>query len=224
MSILQHGQLWLSNVRCQNDPDEYRHGLAILRRKLGRKKVATLTEEGRSYWIACFTSHGDQSQQWHQYADGGRGLCIEFDSEMMFDSFAGRELGKFHRVLYRLRDQQEAVDQCVAELWALGASFDLLRTLCTMKKRAFSAESEYRYLLCTPTLKFGESIALMHKIDFHERDGFIKPYVTADLNKESIRSVRLGPKSPPSNKPSMQMFLTANGIRCDVNESSFTLH
>lgn len=224
MSILKHAELWLSNVRCQNDPDEYRHGLSILEDRLGAKKVETLKEEGRNYWIACFATNGDQSQQWHQYADSGRGMCIEFDSDTIFQNSEGTGSGRFHEVIYRSEAQQESIDRCVQEMWNTGASFDLLRTLCTMKKEAFSGESEYRYLLSTSALRFGDSTAFMHTVLFHERQGFIKPYVTLKLNMESIKSVRLGPKSPPSNYPSMQMFVTSHGIKCEVKESSFTIH
>ena len=111
--ILGSGCLWLSDVFCQNDPSELRHGVehaAELIRMLARrfpddralnlfadkfaKSLAGSIEGSAQYYICCFSTQGNRLDQWRAYADNGRGFALGFDTASLEKEFAKQAPGR----------------------------------------------------------------------------------------------------------------------------------
>jgi hypothetical protein len=101
VGILSSKQLWCTDIRQVNDPDEGDHGVQIMKRVIIRKSVPSdfrdnflsagigLKTHFTSY-IACFCSGTEQSHMWKKYACDSTGCAIQFDFQRLL---AGAEGG-----------------------------------------------------------------------------------------------------------------------------------
>jgi hypothetical protein len=108
---LEHGTLWLTDIRCLNDPSEWDHGFKIGIDELKKivigcppecqefsKILASVTEDddltedrkiqgSARYFVCSFSSCGDDLGQWRAYAANGSGFALEFDAAALEDGF-----------------------------------------------------------------------------------------------------------------------------------------
>lgn len=99
--IFETEQLWFTDYRFQNDPDEFRYGKELAVKALKTFRAAAqnnyakqLIESVRSIltsdqmdsaldvFLACFTRKRDDVGQWKTYGDNGRGFAIGFAPRM----------------------------------------------------------------------------------------------------------------------------------------------
>lgn len=97
--IFETEQLWFTDYRFQNDPDEFRYGKELAVEVLNDLKARNnfegqLIDTVRSIltsnqmdlaldvFLACFTRRRDDLGQWETYGDNGRGFAIGFAPKM----------------------------------------------------------------------------------------------------------------------------------------------
>ena len=103
--ILESGKIRLSDIFCQNDPSEVRHGLAAasyaIKSKISHRRpeielfVTSFDNfcnkggiEGASHnFICCFSASDDDLGQWRAYANNGLGFALGFDTKKIEDAF-----------------------------------------------------------------------------------------------------------------------------------------
>jgi hypothetical protein len=95
IGMVDHGQLWASNVAFLNDREELLHGVKCAQKALDRivkdKKLAQWAdaiahvvreiEGGRmpNTYAACFCERSDVLSQWRGYGGNEQGVCLVFD-------------------------------------------------------------------------------------------------------------------------------------------------
>jgi DUF2971 family protein len=101
LGILKTGHLWFTERSHLNDPVEIRYGLEIaheLFETAAKNRGAKIPREAAShlkgehtfglstygFWISSFSLDGNDLNQWRNYADDGRGVCLGF-STAIFD-------------------------------------------------------------------------------------------------------------------------------------------
>lgn len=189
--ILESGKIWLNDLFQMNDPSELKHGVehAIeLTKNMARSRSGEMQffanhfdairtsgiERSARYFIASFSSNGDELGQWRAYADDGHGFALGFDGNPFEQSFAkpGSPLGEGNTtfpVIYddtQLRLVQEKIvalieplvggpsgknflDEALSEyLRRLTVEFSvaIFHSALYFKHHAYRAEEEYRFL------------------------------------------------------------------------------
>jgi hypothetical protein len=95
LGIVEHGQLWASNVAFLNDREELLHGVKCAQKVLDRivkdrklaqwagaiAQVVKEIEGGRmlNTYAACFCERSDVLSQWRGYGGSEQGVCLVFD-------------------------------------------------------------------------------------------------------------------------------------------------
>lgn len=173
LSIIDGGDLWLTNSRYSNDDEELDHGYAVVKDVLDQmKNDARWTESnledlhnrltaarGDQVYICCFCEKDDLLSQWRGYAENGGGVSIEFDPAK-FTHIAGPDspngLMRLWKVFYSREKQERIVRRCLEYNWGPGEDERIRRVvdalqffMPTFKKDAFREEQERR-LIFTP--------------------------------------------------------------------------
>jgi hypothetical protein len=189
--ILESGKIWLNDLFQMNDPSELRHGVehAIeLTKAIAQKCGPEMQffadhfnairkggiERSAHYFIASFSSNGDELGQWRAYADDGHGFALGFDGCSFEQGFARADDSKTAGIqtfplFYDngpLRAVQEKIVALVEPLMlrpsGRGFSEQILReymrrltvefsvavfhSAIYFKYHAYKAEDEYRFL------------------------------------------------------------------------------
>lgn len=96
--IIEDKELWLTDVRFLNDPDEINAGMSVVDKGLGaaiesfssdkpeREFLSQLKEIWKGFgfpnhhtFVTSLTEAGDDLSQWRLYGDGGKGCALGFD-------------------------------------------------------------------------------------------------------------------------------------------------
>ena len=178
-NIVSHNELWLSNLKNSNDPnelylscDEYNGYICnnLPTNPYHCTPVIVKPDHivGNPYGLSLTTLEDDLGQ-WERYADQSRGVAIAFDIQAMndyFDENYGFVLD-FDSIKYTESEKIEYIKSLVKDMpvyelpleksWPLYATFftihySLARVL--FKKSAFSIENEYRLYIDLVERKF----------------------------------------------------------------------
>jgi len=189
--IIENGRLWLSDIFALNDPSELRHGLGVaidlLKSKAtdARPEIATFAsmlerfdldagiEVVGHFFVACFSTDGDDLGQWRAYAENGQGFALGFDTtalENAFTKWKGKpikqhstfhvtyddnELTRIQMALVDLIDpliglprtaraRGDALHAYMMELLVYH-SLEVVRGIMFFKHEAYKNEKEYRF-------------------------------------------------------------------------------
>ncbi|MFJ3431077.1 DUF2971 domain-containing protein [Pseudomonas fragi] len=217
-SILEHEQMWLTDVRYLNDSEEMINGISML---VGYMKhriknfphphkffedAANYVENGlvgkagygidnRPVFIGSFSQAGNLLSQWRAYGS----YAIEFDTDHV-----PQEL---FRCVY---DDDEKLDQAsgkvllslitIAKDMAANSGFldqegyeafsEIIELVATFKHESFSEEQEVRVVLGHD---IDPEIESGLDVEFRTRGNILIPYVKASLPLESVRAIHVGP-------------------------------
>lgn len=104
-SILETGNIWLTDVFSMNDPSEIYYGLSYAIEEIERIAQATNNHYYKLFatrfrnvytdnlhkvfhmFVASFSNSGEKLDQWRAYADDGRGYALVFDGASSESSF-----------------------------------------------------------------------------------------------------------------------------------------
>lgn len=188
--IFETEELWFTDYRFQNDPDEFRYGKELAVEVLDNLRVrnnfegqlihsvrSILTSDqmdsALDVFLACFTRKRDDLGQWKTFGDNGRGFAIGFAPEMFAieDSDFQTHIEKTFcgPVVYdraeALSRHREAIGWALDEFWG-AASSSPHRTKSSVKRDAFLREM--RISLISQPLIWYSLTAKKH--DYHVED------------------------------------------------------
>jgi hypothetical protein len=226
LGIVKDKRIWMSDIRFMNDPSELHYGEYTVAHEGFRQfaehntgyvseliekcltkadNTAIFTSKIRPHIFAfSLSSKRDAITHWREYAQRGKGYCLELKSKNLF-ALSDNSLG-LYRVRYHLSDQTEVYLQFFEEIQRsllnkndLGEisneilsdhiSIGLSIISSIMKNMQYESESEWRILNIRPRDDIAE-------IKFSARPFAIKPYVDLDLN-ELIRNEEVGEYNNP---------------------------
>lgn len=100
VDCILEGQLWCGEYHNLNDAMEglYEAGDAARGQPQWEHARALIRDRKASIGIACFTEVWEQALMWAHYADAFRGICIEYDFELLRRSLP--EESSFSRISY----------------------------------------------------------------------------------------------------------------------------
>jgi len=227
--ILRCAQLRVNNVLRMNDAAEMRHFMARLSSAIAKrletegrgghaKAVQTLfrreLQKEYSAFAACFSFRRDDAAQWERYGNGGRGVCIAFQGDLLRKMAAGPL--SLHYVFYEddmtghpmvdrfceliagkaeLTEDDTDIQCAMRDAWACSVAF---------KHPSFSSEDEVR-LVVSP---FYGSEGFDLQPCYHVSKERIKNYYPLDLQKmcsnigttleDLVAEIIIGPESTQS--------------------------
>ncbi|EFQ6508996.1 DUF2971 domain-containing protein [Escherichia coli] len=175
--MIENQELWFTDLRNMNDPEEYSAGYEIVKRiineefpdciRLLEEVSPNKIDENCKILICCFCSDGDRSNMWSEYGDNGKGVAIGYDENIItqchiftrfeehFQPISGRVV--FHPVIYSEELFREYVRKKLLAYinrsnLAIEFRHNLLHAhlirLCSLYKREnFKSENEVRGLI-----------------------------------------------------------------------------
>jgi len=241
ISIINNGDLWLTNTRFCNDDEEMLLGHKLVDELVDqleteaaagrtkdwfdrlRKKIKMARND--QVYVTCFCERDNLLSQWRGYADNGGGVSIEFDAPG-FGQVAGPDcmhgLMRLWKVFYSGDQQRKIIRSCFDyPHWPPTSTDDNISYIVdalqffmpTFKHPDFAAEEERR-LIFTPN----PNLAITPK--FRTRRGMLVPYFSLrDLagggfpnGKLPIRRITVGPSyTRDLNVESVRTLLAQNG-------------
>ncbi|HCO4783593.1 TPA: DUF2971 domain-containing protein, partial [Escherichia coli] len=91
--MIENQELWFTDLRNMNDPEEYSAGYEIVKRiineefpdciRLLEEVSPNKIDENCKILICCFCSDGDRSNMWSEYGDNGKGVAIGYDKNII---------------------------------------------------------------------------------------------------------------------------------------------
>jgi len=208
-AVLEHGRLWLSDIRYLNDHNEYKEGEKIIRSVFDAKGAALpaanaskIIKHLESYFhsskasytfIGSFSRGEDLLSQWRGYCPKAGGYAFEFEINELKDFCA-----PLHECIYddaakianaeSLFDFAERVivkgkgnkSKFFQTTWANVAKF---------KNSGFSEENEARAVI----FKKQNDPA----IRFRARDNLLIPYIEIEVPYDKLKAVWVGPCQNP---------------------------
>lgn len=175
-SIITNNELWFSNLRNSNDPnefyltcDEYNSYIDDIGKDPYNGKPYILENNGiygNTYGMS-FTSNGDNLSQWERYGDSLEGVSINFDIQLLqkvlkrkydfsFDFGAVKYTKSEKRKFIESKIKKIKLDRfsgCTIQKWTMEAIYFIEyynQARMLFKKEAFCGEQEYR-LFFDPT-------------------------------------------------------------------------
>lgn len=238
--ILTSKEIWCSDVRFMNDPDEIAYGRdmveSVAAPRLGRGRItAFLAKYAFEYYVASFTAASDSLSQWRAYSDDGVGVAMRFSARALADvCSAYNQL--FARVVYGPARQRKIVERILdayepllvfrSKSEAAGhARGDLLTLLAmlvaTFKAHPYGPEGECRLIIAIPE-------AVQHqdyrKVRFRPTARAIVPYLAVPLTRGSaaipVEQIVVGPRVSDASKQSLSRFLRASNQAVPVVRST----
>ena len=111
--IIGRQEIWCTDIRRVNDPHEGDYGMAVIQNVITRKSVPSPfadvvmrqerlfgTKELFTNYIACFCAVHDTGAMWQNYAQGGSGYGIVFDSQTLLGASDGGRLYSLAPLIY----------------------------------------------------------------------------------------------------------------------------
>lgn len=238
--ILRSAQLRVNNVLRMNDSAEMRHFMvrlssAIVKRLEGsgighvqeiRRLFYEELQKEYSAFAACFSFRRDDAAQWERYGNGGRGVCIAFQGDLLRKLAVGPL--SLHNVFYEddmtdhpmvdsfcaliegkaaLSGDDPDIQYAMRDAWACSVAF---------KHPSFSSEDEVR-MVVSP---FGSGEFDIQPC-YHISKERIKKYYPLDLREmcrkagaaleDLIEEIIIGPESTQS-RSILQDYLISQGL------------
>lgn len=216
--ILKSRQLWLTNISCFKDTEEFIYAVSLIAKRLflsvtmTKKFLAFVTQQNSSTFVSCFCKDADRKDLWQRYGGSG-GYNIEFTEQDMRSMAAYQEGGKISYYRYPSpciydKNRQDAFIENAIEEWKRnghGISFDQIYHLATVFKcQCFCPEQETRLIMrlkdlssvrkremCKRTIKYWE-------LPLRSFDGLLP-----------IRTITVGPTQDPEKAArELQKILT----------------
>lgn len=113
-----------------------------------KKNFSSIEKKARSSYSFSFTTEEDDASQWERYADHGKGVCIEFNSEQLerlMNSFSQVRLNK---IIYIDSNREKEIENELNKLASNIIIDDLIKELAFFSMRfkhfSFRHENEYR--------------------------------------------------------------------------------
>ena len=220
-SILEKGQMWLTDIRYLNDSNEYIEGEQVITNVFHEKARArvdatsdevlrrletVLKSSSRSYTLIGSFSRGcDLLSQWRGYCPREGGYSLEFDTPdlkqfgMPLQECVYEERRKLQLAssLFDLAcstvasGQRSGLDRLYLTLWSNIAKF---------KNAGFSEEDEVRAVVFQTEHK--------DKVQFRSRGSQLVPYLPVSFDLRKLTGIVIGPCGCPSeNAESLRRFL-----------------
>lgn len=221
LKMIENQELWFTDLRNMNDPEEYSAGYEIVKRiineefpdciRLLEEVSPNKIDENFKILICCFCSDGDRSNMWSEYGDNGKGVAIGYDENIItqyhilarfeerFQPISGRVV--FHPVIYSEELFREYVREALHDYinrsslnikCARGILHASLIRLCSLYKReSFECENEVRGLI-----EVDEHTSPPYKLEKRSTDYGIAYYTKVKFtcnNITAIREIVLGP-------------------------------
>jgi hypothetical protein len=219
LGILESGRIWFTERAHLNDPTEIRHGIEIangILREQGRRQDAECLRASADrvfanfrFFSASFSLAYDDTGQWTNYADNGRGVLLSFKAAV-FDrpnEWIGRFIaGNSTTVVCPMSYESERLRSVITSIitcWngrVIEELGDYIFMISSMfKNDSWKSEKEYRYFVH----RSYPEILKSPYYKTHQRGGDVIPYL--DLPIRSWDSVEglpiyricLGPAAPP---------------------------
>jgi hypothetical protein len=244
IGMVEHDQVWASNVAYLNDREELLHGVKCASRALTKllhdrrltqwnaaiEGVVRQMEAGRmpNTYAACFCEKGDLLNQWRGYGGSEQGISLRFDRKKLASIRKGKKsfLAPVEYGLVRgkasitlgLRERLLAVTE--NELSDLGGDKEetvyriLSELIPRFKHIGFQNEMEWRFVVQHETLR--------SSVCYRAGRNVVIPYLK--LGEEGTRlplkSVTVGPGNDTDlTKKSVESFLKAKGYEIPVHVS-----
>ncbi len=138
---IREGTCWCGDYKGLNDAMEGLYEVAgeVAANSQWRRASRMIRDGKQSLGIACFSETWDQALMWAHYADSFKGVCIEYDFEMLRESLP--DVTSFSRISYagRLLDIGSDLDDTTR----------LAKWILSTKHESWSYEREWR--LFAPT-------------------------------------------------------------------------
>jgi len=244
--IIDNERLWFTERAHLTDTSEIAFGLDIAMRIYSKRKgsndlVRALTTRmfkkslpeilsQNDIFVCCFSMVSDSLEQWRMYADDGRGVALEFDSDMT--AFRPKEecsiIDNSYRMQYDVRKlirHLRAIGEIPATILAnqpkevasheYREALELIHALFgtsviiaanQYKHRAYAYEREWRLMAMAHSQKV--QTMTLHKT--RERGAEVVRYLeqrTYPGIRQALRSVRIGPAADETRIGEMKKFL-----------------
>ena len=199
--IITNNELWLSNLRNSNDPnefyltcDEYNSYIDALGKNPYDGKPYILEKNGiygNTYGLS-FTSNGDNLSQWERYGDSVEGVSIHFDIQLLQKSLKKKYdfSFDFDSVKYTKSEKRKFIESkikkidldhfsgCAVQKWTMEAIYFIEyynQAQMLFKKEPFCGEQEYRLFFDPTYYDFFYDLFMKH------------PYPQLDAAKEKFK-------------------------------------
>ena len=243
--ILERKELWATNFRYFNDPEEYRYGSKLFRDALcGRENlimynrertIANLTfanPSERSYdpYICSFSREGDLLSQWRGY-NRGLGFVIGFDENKLLSHMRDYGVERVE-VNYDSNEQKQEIEQFLQDFYKMQMEAHpgskpstqnieptAFRLMVSFKHYGFHEEKEVRFV----RFAFPEA----QGIKVRSTAGGLKPYIpfpltkphTNDIDDELINKITVGPALHPDQIFAVKALLREHNVSASVEKS-----
>jgi hypothetical protein len=249
LGIIQERSIWATQVSCLNDSTEVEYGFDLMRNSLlacgtrptfrraerqlliaVEKDWANVSRITSDWFVACFTTHGDDLSQWRAYGGGEGGFAIGFRTGGLMKAFPASPI--LLPVSYR-REAHETLAQRIAEgtlaffreglkarpdhapqqwvnmflpAWTAAIAY----VLPMMKHSAFEAESEWR-LIYKPAPKDYQRMKFRAMPSMLSRHMPLT-FETGDRKSFVISEIKIGPaRHMEISRASVRDLLRAHG-------------
>jgi len=235
-SIIESGEIWLTDIANVNDPREGDYGLQVIQSVLARNRTRVDEEfaksimsykslfglnESWSLYVACFCSAGERAQMWKNYACAGTGYAIAFDyDKLIAGALAGKKYSLF-RVLYDRVIQEQKIEATLEHAFALELTMNLPakdHQLFWMKELAvalIACASRFK----APKWSYEEEfrLSIVDPPDILKFDSEGKSRIRIDLARDTVKSVIRGSRSGANlDVLAMRALLNQQGYGTDV--------
>jgi hypothetical protein len=199
ISIVNSGDLWLTNSRFSNDDEEMNYGYQVVDDILKKMMQSAVANSAKVEWltrlsteiasvrddqvyVCCFCERDNLLSQWRGYADNGGGVAIEFDPSS-FTSVTGSDsppygVMRLWKVFYNGDLQKKIVTDCIDHpAWPTSDETQQIRFIVdalrffipTFKNPGFMEERERRLI-------FAPDSQAAPKFNFRARRGLLVPF------------------------------------------------
>lgn len=141
MGIIEHEQLWATNIRFLNDEQEYQHALDLIKELLPTSKLKNWQPKNEVHrdflkdlekkveqmswytsddvYTLSFTQETDLLSQWRGYCPGNNGYCIVFDVDKLFEAVK-REYENSYciKCVYDAKEKEERLRKLLNGCWS----------------------------------------------------------------------------------------------------------
>ncbi|WP_432755501.1 DUF2971 domain-containing protein [Pseudomonas sp. WMBT8] len=241
-AIIEHGEMWLTDMRFLNDSEEMTHGVELImslingrgvQERISKEYAVAATDfitKGLSshvgtlmnlnpIFVCSFSRAPDLLSQWRAYGNYALEFCEDSISHDLYECLYGpQEKGRraYDATLTAVRGLGRSMrsNSGVPCLKGLRAYSDLAIAAATLKHESFSEEQEIRMLV--------EKIDCSFPLQFRSRSGVLIPYIKVPFPFHSIKAVHVGPmRDQDLACSSMSMFVDeiirvkqADGSQC----------
>lgn len=223
--IVEHQELWASNIWYLNDTREYLHATEVIKDLIRTVAVSKSDQEAALQLLADYqnrqfdeihtislSEHGDRLSQWRGYCSVNSGYSIGFDKKLLVE-LAAKQGYELVQCIYDKDAQEKILLPHVQALIAGDA--ERIRDLGTIAPRlkhpSFSEEQEWRLVI--------KDFDFRSKDDWGIRQGntMLIPYtrftVKNDHSYSSIYEIVIGPTPEPElAKHSLSKFMFRSGL------------